>query len=283
MIGHPASGGPYRVEAGAGRGLWWRRALRIGLTGRLILLVTIAVLPALVIQAVNEYYLRLARADDIRKQVVQTTDQFGEEIGELREGARQLLLTLAQLDTVKLRQSESCSLLFAKLKAQYSNYAVLGAADSQGRVFCTSGDDSGEVVADRAFFRRAMAHDGLAVGNYWADPTTGKKMIHFAARFEDNADRISGVVFAGLDLDWLSGHLKQRGLSPTASILIADKRATSSLGCRIRGNWSARICGKPMKGSWMATRPAGKRRKASTGSPEFLGTCRRLCLRRTSF
>lgn len=223
MIGHPASGGPYRVEAGAGRGLWWRRALRIGLTGRLILLVTIAVLPALVIQAVNEYYLRLARADDIRKQVVQTTDQFGEEIGELREGARQLLLTLAQLDTVKLRQSESCSLLFAKLKAQYSNYAVLGAADSQGRVFCTSGDDSAEVVADRAFFRRAMAHDGLAVGNYWADPTTGKKMIHFAARFEDNADRISGVVFAGLDLDWLSGHLKQRGLSPTASILIADR------------------------------------------------------------
>jgi hypothetical protein len=118
MIGHPASEGPYQVGAGAGRGLWWRRALRISLTGRLFLLVTIAVLPALVIQAVNEYYLRLAHTDDIRKQVVQTTDQFGEEIGELREGARQLLLTLAQLDAVKLRQSENCNLLFAKLKAQ---------------------------------------------------------------------------------------------------------------------------------------------------------------------
>jgi two-component system sensor histidine kinase/response regulator len=223
MIGHPASEGPYQVGAGAGRGLWWRRALRISLTGRLFLLVTIAVLPALVIQAVNEYYLRLAHTDDIRKQVVQTTDQFGEEIGELREGARQLLLTLAQLDAVKLRQSENCNLLFAKLKAQYSNYAVLGATDTQGRIFCTSGDDSAEVVVDRPFFKRAMAQDGLAVGNYWADPTTGKKMIHFAARFEDNAGRISGVVFAGLDLNWLSGHLKQRGLTPTASILIADR------------------------------------------------------------
>ena len=96
MTGHPACEGPYQVEVGARRGLWWRRALRISLTSRLFLLVTIAVLPALVIQAVNEYYLRLARTDDIRKQVVQTTDQFGEEIGELREGARQLLLTLAQ-------------------------------------------------------------------------------------------------------------------------------------------------------------------------------------------
>jgi len=62
--------------------------VRIGLTGRLFLLVIMAVLPALVIQAWNEYDLRIAREADIRQQVVQITRQFGEEIGELREGAR---------------------------------------------------------------------------------------------------------------------------------------------------------------------------------------------------
>src|SRR6516162_6639632 len=35
--------------------------------------------------------------------------------------------------------------------------------------------------------------------------------------------QIAGVVFAGLDLAWLSDHLKERGLLPTASILIADR------------------------------------------------------------
>jgi two-component system sensor histidine kinase/response regulator len=197
--------------------------MRIGLTGRLLILVILAVVPALVIQAWNEYDLRLAREADIRQQVVQTTKQFGEEIGELREGARQLLLALAQLYTVKTRQSAPCSALFAKLKSRFANYRLLGAADIQGRIFCASEPTGYASVADLPFFQRAMAQPGLAVGNYWVDPTSGERMIHFAERFEADDGRIAGVVFAGLDLAWLSDHLKERGLPPTASILIADR------------------------------------------------------------
>ena len=195
----------------------------IGLTGRILILVIFAVVPALVIQAWNEYDLRLAREAEIRQQVVQTTKQFGEEIGELREGARQLLLALAQLNTVKTRQPGACRPLFSKLKARFANYALLGAADTSGRIFCTSEPTSYSSVADQPFFERAMAQPGLAVGNYWVDPASGQRMIHFAERFEDDDGVIAGVVFAGLDLAWLSDHLKERDLAPTASILIADR------------------------------------------------------------
>ena len=41
------------------------RIVRIRLTGRLLLLVILAVVPALVIQAWNEYDQRIAREDDI--------------------------------------------------------------------------------------------------------------------------------------------------------------------------------------------------------------------------
>ena len=197
--------------------------VRIGLTGRVLILVIFAVVPALVIQAWNEYDLRIAREADIRQQVVQTTKQFGEEIGELREGARQLLLGLAQLNTVKTRQPGACSTLFAKLKARFANYGLLGAADTTGRIFCTSEPTSYSSVADQPFFERAMAQPGLAVGNYCVDPANGRRMIHFAERFEDDDGRVAGIVFAGLDLAWLSDHLKERGLPPTASILIADR------------------------------------------------------------
>jgi two-component system, sensor histidine kinase and response regulator len=200
-----------------------RRRVRIGLTGRVLILVVFAVVPALLIQGWNEYDLRIAREADIRQQVVQTTKQFGEEIGELREGARQLLLALAQLNTVKTRQSVPCSALFAKLKARFANYRLLGAADIQGQIFCASESTGSRSVADLPFFRRAMAQPGLAVGNYWVDPVSGERMIHFAERFEDDEGQIAGVVFAGLDLAWLSDHLKERGLPPNASILIADR------------------------------------------------------------
>jgi Cache domain len=197
--------------------------VRIGLTGRVLLLVIFAVVPALVIQAWNEYDLRLAREADIRQQVVQTTKQFGEEIGEFREEARQLLTALAQLHTVKSQQTRYCNALFSKLKKRFANYGVLGAADTQGRVFWASGPVSDPTVAGQPLFSRAMAQPGLAVGNYWVDPTTEQRLIHFAERFEDDQGVVAGVVFAGLDLAWLSEHLKGRGLSATASILIADR------------------------------------------------------------
>jgi signal transduction histidine kinase len=199
------------------------RLPHISLTLRLCILVLIAIFPAIVIQGYNEYELRKASEADIRQQVIQITKQFGEEIGELREGARQLLLALAQLPAVRLRDTDSCSEHFTALKSQYANYSLLAAADTEGRIFCSSAPVTNWSVADQPFFRRAMARDGLAVGNYWADPTTGQRMIHFAVRFGDGDGRTAGVVFAGLDLAWLSEHLKERGLSPTSSILIADR------------------------------------------------------------
>src|SRR6266436_7221945 len=223
MFSRVTNRGPRRLKPETEpRFINWAR-VRIGLTGRLLVLVIFAVVPALVIQAWNEYDLRIAREADIRQQVIQTTKQFGEEIGELREGARQLLLALAQLAPVRLQESDACSEHFVALKSQYANYGLLAAADTEGRIFCSSSPISGASVADQPFFRRAMNQDGLAVGNYWADPASGQRMIHFAVRFGNGGGQTAGVVFAGLDLRWLSEHLKERGLSATSSILIADR------------------------------------------------------------
>jgi signal transduction histidine kinase len=193
------------------------------LTVRLCMLVVIAVLPAIFIQTYNEYDLRRSREDDIRQRVIQITRQFGEEIGELREGARQLLVALAQLSSVRSKDILTCDRLFTALKSQYRNYALLAAADTSGQVFCSSAPIAHASVVDQPFFKRAMGQDGLAVGNYWADKTSHSRMIHFATKFKDMTGATAGVVFVGLDLDWLSGHLKERGLSPTSSILIADR------------------------------------------------------------
>src|SRR5215469_8057232 len=199
------------------------RLPHVSMTLRLCILVLIAISPAIAIVAYYENELHKAREDDIQHQVIQITKQFGEEIGELREGARQLLLALSQLPAVRLRDGDSCSEHFAALKSQYDNYSLLAAADTQGRVFCSSAPTTAASVATQPFFTRAMAQDGLAVGNYWADPITGQRMIHFAVRFVSSDGHVAGVVFAGLDLAWLSDHLKDRGLAPTSSILIADR------------------------------------------------------------
>src|SRR6266446_5949337 len=223
MTGRPSNGRPDGTKTqGGGRSLM-RRWMQLSLTGRMFLLVVIAVLPALVIQAVNEYALRTSREDDIRQRVIQITKQFGEEIQAIREGASQLLLALGELDEVQRRDSLECRNTFAKLKVRFESYSRLGAADTSGRVFCSSGPMTEESVADTEFFKRAIAEDKLAVGNYFVHPVTGEKMIHFAQQFHGPDGKLAGVAFAGVDLKWLAEHLKERGLTPSQSILIADR------------------------------------------------------------
>src|SRR5947209_5413560 len=128
MTGRPSKGRPDGTKTPTeGRSLM-RRWMQLSLTGRMFLLVVIAVLPALVIQTVNEYALRTSLEDD-----------------------------------------------------------------------------------------------KLAVGNYFVHPVTGEKMIHFAQQFHGPDGKLAGVAFAGVDLKWLAEHLKERGLTPSQSILIADR------------------------------------------------------------
>ncbi len=214
-----------RRTIAAGRHRWIAvNRWSVSLTTKMFLLVLIAVMPALAIQSYNEYDLRKSREDDIRNKTVQITKQFGAEMGEIREGARQYLQVISQLPSVSTMDTQECSKLLSTLNARTPYYSLLGVADTAGNVRCTSRPTSLSSIADLPFFPRAMAQTDLAVGNYWVDPASGVKQIHFALQFSDDpGGPVSGVVFAGLDLAWLSEHLKERGLTPTQSILIADR------------------------------------------------------------
>src|SRR6266568_4871028 len=223
MCGRSTNRGSVGTKAKGGVRYLIGRWVQLGLTGRMFLLVVIAVLPALAIQAINEYTLKRAGEDDMRQRVVQITKQFGEEIQEQKQGASQLLIAMGEIDALQDGKGPECSAILASLKSKFSSYARLGAADLHGKVFCASGVFGDSSVTDTEFFKRAMAEDTLAVGNYFVDSVSKQKMIHFAHRFNDNQGKFAGVVFAGLDLGWLADHLKERGLKPSQSILIADR------------------------------------------------------------
>jgi hypothetical protein len=120
---------PTGVKAGTGDPSFQRRTMRIGWTPRFLLLVVMAVLPMIAIQVWHERDLRNEREGVVRHRVVQKVQQLAAEIRELRDGARQVLLAIAQLEAVKLQQPEACSTVLAKLRSSYPNYRLLGVAD----------------------------------------------------------------------------------------------------------------------------------------------------------
>ena len=199
-----------------------RRRFQMGIAGRSMLLVLLAVLPALAIQSYNEYDLRRSREADIRARVVQITHQFGDEIGELREGARQLLVALTRLPSIVDKNGAECTPYLRALKASYPNYLTVAAVDLKGSLICSS-EASPARVSNLLFFKEAVTRDGLVVGRYWRNPVDGTQAVHFAMRFDGPDGKPAGVVYAAMDLAWLSQHLKDRGLPLGGSILIADR------------------------------------------------------------
>jgi len=95
-----------------------------------------------------------------------------------------------------------------------------------------------------------MAQPGSPLANYWVDPANGQRMIHSPNASRADEGRVAGVVFAGLDLVWLSAHLVEPGLFLTASILIADR-------------------GGNMKPSWIGSKRVGKNRSESGSKFRF--------------
>ncbi len=175
---------------------------------RLVLVVVLAIVPALGLIYYNARQQRdavVALAEDdvgriARLTAVQNTRIF--------EGARQLLVALAQLPEVRSGDSSRCAEPLGRLLTEYQFYSDLGVASPDGTVLCSAVPLKEPVsVAGRPWFRQAMKTGDFAVGEYEAKSFTGLPALTFGYPIRGTDDRVQYVVFASLDLYYLSRQL----------------------------------------------------------------------------
>jgi PAS domain S-box-containing protein len=195
------------------------------LRGRLLLLVLLAVVPALglILYTASEQRRLAARA--VQEQALRLAWTAATDHGQLTEGARQLLIALAQLPAVRGRDPAACSALFADLLKQYPRYANLAAVKPDGDTFCSALPLSGPVsAADRLYFRHAIETRDFAVGEYQIGRVTRKASINFGYPVLDEADRLQAVVVAALDLAWLNRLAAEARLPRNSTFTVIDRQ-----------------------------------------------------------
>ena len=109
-----------------------RRLSFSSLRVRLLLLVLLAVVPALGLILYTASEQRRLAAGEVQEQALRLAWIAATDQGQLTEGARQLLIALAQLPAVRGRDPAACSSLFAELLKQYPRYANLAAVNRMG-------------------------------------------------------------------------------------------------------------------------------------------------------
>ena len=140
----------------------------------------------------------------------------------LIEGARQLLLGLAQRADVQTHDAASCTALFASVVQGFSGYLDVVAVTPNGEVFCAGkSHEAAARFVEPADVRRSAETGDTTLGQYRIDPVSGKATIALSAPSVDDAGVVRAVVVAGLDLSWLTRSLTEAPLGG-ASLSVVD-------------------------------------------------------------
>jgi PAS domain S-box-containing protein len=181
------------------------RQLFSGLRLRLVLLVLLACAPLV--------GLTLYTASEERQRLVQQWNQRSQDMMELatREEGRvigqthQLLLALAESSQVRSGNRRDCQKLLDELLGSYPRYANLGVVGANGTVLASAypmGKPADQT--NRPFFRRVLATRAFAIGDFADGEADNKFTIDFGYPVFDSTGQVQAVVFARLDLDWVS-------------------------------------------------------------------------------
>ena len=194
------------------------------LRSRLLLLIALAILPALgLIFYVNVEQRRLA-ATQAQDDALRLARQAAAEHAQLIQSAHQLLAALALLPAVRNQDSAACSVLFAALLKHYPAYVNLGASRLTGEPFCSALPLAQPVSnAEFAWFRRTVANKEFTIGEFQKSQATGNFSLILGYPIRNDADEVQGVVGAALDLGQLN-QLAVRAQLPLGSTVTAIDR-----------------------------------------------------------
>jgi signal transduction histidine kinase len=209
---------------------------------RLLLLVLLAVIPALGLTLYTNLEERQLRKTQVQEQAMRLSRLVSADHERLIEDARQLLVTLAAFPAVRDRNRAACNTLFADLLARRSSYANLAVVDADGNVICTALPMTGQVyVGDRVYFQRALETRDFGIGEYQVGRVTGKATLNFGYPVLDDAGHVRAVVVAALDLAWLNQLASQAGLPPGSMLTVIDRNGTILSRYPDEGKWVGKL------------------------------------------
>ncbi|KAA0123434.1 HAMP domain-containing protein [Methylobacterium sp. P1-11] len=202
-------------------------SLPLSLTTRILLLVLLALAPALAIQGYNEVALRASRDAAVRADARATARDVAEDFAQISERMQQALDLISGDASVQAREPAACATYLRRAAARLPHVLLLALTDPEGAVICDSGGSPAGSYSSRsrAYHHRALERGGYAVGGYAVGFRTKRPSIHFARAIHagDSAGAPAGVLLAAVDLDWLSDHLEQALHQAETAITVTDR------------------------------------------------------------
>ena len=197
------------------------------LLARLLLVVTIALVPALGFLTYTEIESRQIRQQLVEDEVLRLVRLVRSDQQRIVEGAEQVLDTLSTALAVQDKVPGLCQRLLAGVLAQSPRYKTIAVIGLDGHHLCgPAWRNPGVDLSDRAYFRLALQTGGFVVGEFAMGRSTAIPSLHMAKPFTTPDGKVAGVIEVGVSTDWIQQQLEQVALPPGTNALIADRSGT---------------------------------------------------------
>jgi hypothetical protein len=120
-----------------------------------------------------------------------------------------------------------CHPRLTRLLTQYPYYANLGVIAPDGQVLCSAVSLSVPLnLADRVYVPEALARRTFAMGEYQIGRITGKASINVGYPMLDPTEAVQAIIFAALDLAWLTQLAAAAHLPSGTALTVLDRQGT---------------------------------------------------------
>jgi PAS domain S-box-containing protein len=234
------------------------RARAPGLRTRVLLLVAAAVLPAFGLLLYEGLRTRAHLASEVQQDAFRLAQLVAHQEAREFEEVRATLAALASVPVVRDADPQKCGALLREFVRQFPRYINLGVARRDGVIFCSALPLPGRVsVADRPYFQRSLRTGSFAVGEFQIGRLSHRASVNAGYPLLDEGGRVRGVLFAAVDLGWLSAQVGQIHLPRGAEVLVVDRRGVVLVRTPGSASWAGRVVSSAAIVRRMRSSPGG--------------------------
>lgn len=183
------------MDVGSGLRHSLRGKYLAGITGRLLAVVLIVVVPMVILLTVTT----IAQVQDAKRDA-ETSAQRNTALAAQAATAQftsvtDLLRTVSSFPSVQASDVGRCQFILGQMAAKLEAYGSITVAAPDGSVICGSAPAlEGTSVARETWFDRATHHDGPIIGDMTRDRVGGERVIHVAEAMRSRFDNVLRLV-----------------------------------------------------------------------------------------
>ena len=242
-------------------------------------ILVVAVLAVAVFSLAIELRLRGDRREDAEAALRQAALLAADGQQERLRAAEYVLVTMASYNAVVEAAAEpelssaqqACHGVLRESAGRISTLVAVSLFDVNGSLICSSADSTRHAssIADRLYFRNALATGAFGIGNVVPAQSTGRPSLGFAYPVRDAAGSVTGVLATGILLDDPRAFLGTVTLPGSWALSIVDGDGTriSTTDARLQSQPAALNDERPGIGRTAFYEAGGRRMAVSRVTP----------------